>query len=145
MLGGNLTRQPGFLGREHRVAHALDGADRVMDASLWVGSYPGLSDEMVDWIAESIRAFVALAVLMPIVASMGGNAGTQALTVTVRAIATRSLGAANVRRFVLREGLVGLCNGLAFAAAIGLIAGLFFQDVRLGAVIAAAMVVEVTR
>ena len=50
---------------------------------------------------------------MPIVASMGGNAGTQALTVTVRALATRSLGSANVRRFVLREGLVGLCNGLA--------------------------------
>ena len=59
MLGGNLTRQPGFLGREHRVAHALDGADRVMDASLWVGCYPGLSDEMVDWIAESISAFVS--------------------------------------------------------------------------------------
>ncbi len=99
-----------------------------------------LAATVIAQFTEAIRAFVALAVLMPIVASMGGNAGTQALTVTVRAIATRSLGAANVRRFVLREGLVGLCNGLAFAAAIGLIAGLFFQDVRLGAVIAAAMI-----
>ena len=99
-----------------------------------------LAATVISQFTETIRAFVALAVLMPIVASMGGNAGTQALTVTVRAIATRSLGAANVRRFVLREGLVGLCNGLAFAAAIGLIAGLFFQDVRLGAVIAAAMI-----
>ena len=60
---------------------------------------------------------MALAVLMPIVASMGGNAGTQALTVTVRALATRSLTAANMRRFILREGLVGLCNGVGFAAA----------------------------
>ena len=59
MLGGNLTRQPGFLGREHRIPGPLDNADRVMDASLWVGCYPGLSDEMVDWIAESITAFVS--------------------------------------------------------------------------------------
>jgi CDP-4-dehydro-6-deoxyglucose reductase, E1 len=59
LLGGNLTRQPGFLGREHRVAGSLDNADRVMDASIWVGCYPGLTDEMVDWIAESIAAFVS--------------------------------------------------------------------------------------
>lgn len=58
MLGGNLTRQPGFLGRMHRVSAALENADRVMDASIWVGCYPGLSDAMVDWIAESITAFV---------------------------------------------------------------------------------------
>ena len=59
LLGGNLTRQPGFLGREHRIPAPLDNADRVMDASVWVGCYPGLSDEMVDWIAESITAFLA--------------------------------------------------------------------------------------
>ena len=87
-----------------------------------------LAATVISEFTATIQAFVALAVLMPIVASMGGNAGTQALTVTVRALATRSLGSANVRRFVLREGLVGLCNGLAFAAAIGLLAGLFFQD-----------------
>ena len=74
-----------------------------------------LAATVIAQFTDTIRAFVALAVLMPIVASMGGNAGTQALTVTVRALATRSLSAANVRRFVLREGLVGLCNGVAFA------------------------------
>jgi magnesium transporter len=99
-----------------------------------------LAATVISQFTDTIRAFVALAVLMPIVASMGGNAGTQALTVTVRALATRSLSASNVRRFVLREGLVGFCNGLAFACAIGLLSGLFFQDVRLGLVIAIAMV-----
>ena len=66
-----------------------------------------LAATVISQFTDTIRAFVALAVLMPIVASMGGNAGTQALTVTVRALATRSLGAANMRRFILREGLVG--------------------------------------
>jgi magnesium transporter len=99
-----------------------------------------LAATVIAQFTDTIRAFVALAVLMPIVASMGGNAGTQALTVTVRAIATRSLSAANVRRFVLREGLVGLCNGVAFAGAIGLLSGLFFQDARLGLVIAVATI-----
>jgi magnesium transporter len=99
-----------------------------------------LSATVISQFTDTIRAFVALAVLMPIVASMGGNAGTQALTVTVRAIATRSLGAANLRRFVLREGMVGFCNGIAFASAIGLLAGLFFRDALLGVVIAMAMI-----
>jgi magnesium transporter len=89
---------------------------------------------------DTIRAFVALAVLMPIVASMGGNAGTQALTVTVRALATRDLTASNRRRFIGREALVGLFNGLGFAALIGVLSGLYFQDAVLGAVIALAMV-----
>ena len=99
-----------------------------------------LAATVISQFTDTIEAFVALAVLMPIVASMGGNAGTQALTVTVRAIATRSLGSANLKRFILREGLVGLCNGVAFAAMIGLLSGLFFRDVRLGLVIAAAMI-----
>jgi magnesium transporter len=99
-----------------------------------------LSATVISQFTDTIRAFVALAVLMPIVASMGGNAGTQALTVTVRAIATRSLGASNVRRFVRREVLVGLCNGAAFAVAIGVLSGVFFGDARLGWVIGAAMV-----
>ena len=99
-----------------------------------------LAATVISEFTATIQAFVALAVLMPIVASMGGNAGTQALTVTVRALATRSLGSANRRRFILREGLVGLCNGVGFAVAIGLLSGLFFQDVRLGLVIGTAMV-----
>ena len=58
LLGGNLTRQPGFMGLEHRVAAALDNADKITEATVWVGCYPGLSDEMIDWIAESVTAFV---------------------------------------------------------------------------------------
>ena len=99
-----------------------------------------LAASVIAEFSSTIQAFVALAILMPIVASMGGNAGTQALTVTVRALATRSLSAANLRRFILREGLVGLCNGLALAAAIGILSGLYFRDPQLGAVIAVAMV-----
>ena len=58
VLAGNITRQPGYQGLRHRVAGPLTGADRVTEASLWVGCYPGLSDEMIDWIAESIREFL---------------------------------------------------------------------------------------
>ncbi len=58
MLAGNLTRQPGYLGLTHRVAGELTAADRITEASVWVGVYPGLSDEMIDWIAESIAAFL---------------------------------------------------------------------------------------
>jgi magnesium transporter len=99
-----------------------------------------VSAAVIGQFTETIAAFGALAVLMPIVASMGGNAGTQALTVTVRALATRNLSTANVRRFVTREALVGLCNGVAFAAAIGLLSGFFFGDLTLGVVIAVAMI-----
>src|SRR5918996_4642287 len=58
VLAGNLTRQPGFQGLRHRVAGPLPGTDRVTEASLWVGCHPGLTGEMVDWIAQSIREFL---------------------------------------------------------------------------------------
>ncbi|MCQ0971243.1 magnesium transporter [Paracoccus sp. TK19116] len=91
---------------------------------------------------DTIGAVVALAVLMPIVASMGGNAGTQTLTVAVRALATKSLSGKNVWRVVRREAIVGLMNGLAFAVVMGLVAWIWFGGVSLGAVIAIAMVVN---
>lgn len=90
----------------------------------------------------TITQFVALAVLMPIVASMGGNAGTQSLTVAVRAIATRDLTGANVWRVIRREMLVGLVNGVIFAVVMGVIGVLWFGSPVLGIVIAAAMVVN---
>jgi magnesium transporter len=90
----------------------------------------------------AIAQIVALAVLMPIVASMGGNAGTQALTVAVRAIATRDLTGSNVWRVIRREGLVGLANGLIFAVVMGLVGLFWFGSPLLGAVIAAAMVIN---
>ncbi len=90
----------------------------------------------------TISQIVALAVLMPIVASMGGNAGTQTLTVTVRAIAVKDLTDANAARFVGKELLVGAVNGLLFAALAGLVAWLWFGSPDIGMIIAAAMIVN---
>lgn len=90
----------------------------------------------------TIQKIVALAVLMPIVASMGGNAGTQTLTVAVRALATKSLTGSNVWRVVRREAIVGLLNGLAFALVMGVVAWIWFDGLNLAAVIAIAMVVN---
>ena len=90
----------------------------------------------------SIERMVALAILMPIVASMGGNAGTQTLTITVRGLATQELKQVNVARVVMREFGVGLVNGVVFALIAGLLGTYWFDDVLLGAVLAAAMVVN---
>jgi magnesium transporter len=90
----------------------------------------------------TIAQFVALAVLMPIVASMGGNAGTQSLTVAVRALATKDLTGSNVWRVIRREVLVGLINGLIFAVVMGIVGMLWFGGPMLGVVIAAAMVIN---
>ncbi|MEM1266606.1 MAG: magnesium transporter, partial [Pseudomonadota bacterium] len=90
---------------------------------------------------DVIAAVVALAVLMPIVASMGGNAATQTLTVAVRALATRDLTRANAWRIIRRETLVGLANGLVFAVVIGVIGLIWFGSLTLGWVIAVAMVI----
>ncbi|MBP0615422.1 magnesium transporter [Jiella mangrovi] len=90
----------------------------------------------------SIQQMVALAVLMPIVASMGGNAGTQTMTVTVRALASRDLDIYNAGRIVRREVLIGLLNGAMFAVVIGVVAAVWFANVALGQVIAVAMIVN---
>ncbi len=90
----------------------------------------------------AISQIVALAVLMPIVASMGGNAGTQSLTVAVRAMATKDLTGSNVWRVIRREVLVGLVNGLAFAVIMGIVGVFWFGSPALGYVIAAAMVIN---
>ena len=91
---------------------------------------------------ETISGLVALAVLMPIVASMGGNAGTQSLTVAVRALATRDLTDANVWRVIRREVLVGLVNGLIFAVVMGVVGYVWFGNLTLGYVIGIAMVIN---
>ena len=90
----------------------------------------------------TITAIVVLAALMPIVASMGGNAGTQSLTVAVRALATRDLTAANALRVVRREAAVGLLNGLIFAVLMGSAGWLLFDWPALGAVIGAAIIIN---
>ena len=91
---------------------------------------------------DTIAQFVALAVLMPIVASMGGNAGTQSLTVAVRAIATRDLTGSNVWRVIRREVLVGLVNGVIFAVVMAVVGIAWFGSPVLGGVIAVAMVIN---
>jgi magnesium transporter len=91
---------------------------------------------------DTIAQFVALAVLMPIVASMGGNAGTQSLTVAVRALATKDLTSSNLWRVINREILVGLVNGVVFAIVMGIIGVIWFGTAMLGVVIAVAMVIN---
>ena len=91
---------------------------------------------------EALAQLVALAVLMPIVASMGGNAGTQSLTVAVRALATKDLTGANVKRVLMREVSVGLINGATFALVMGVVGVIWFGGLGLGVVIGAAMVIN---
>ncbi len=86
-----------------------------------------------------LQKMVALAVLAPIVASQGGNATTQTMTVAVRALATQALSDANARRVILREVLVGLLNGMAFAVITGIAAYIWFKVPGLGVVIGLAM------
>jgi magnesium transporter len=98
----------------------------------------------VIWYFEAtIAAVVAVAILMPVNAALGGNAGTQALTVAVRALATQELTRSNMARVIAREALVGVVNGVALACLAGLIAALAFANFRLGFVLASAMVMTV--
>lgn len=99
-----------------------------------------LASAVIKLFDASIEQMVALAVLMPIVASMGGNAGTQTMTVAVRALATRDLGPVNATRVILRETSVGVINGLLFAIILGGITVVWFGSDQLGLVIAAAMI-----
>jgi len=101
-----------------------------------------LASAVIGLFDATIEQMVALAVLMPIVASMGGNAGTQTMTVTVRALATRDIDIYNAGRIIRREAAVGLINGFLFALIIGVVAGLWFSSQGLGTIIAAAMVVN---
>jgi len=90
----------------------------------------------------TIQQMVALAVLMPIVASMGGNAATQTMTVTVRALATKDIDIYNASRIIRREAAVGILNGVFFAVMVGLVAGLWFADPALGQIIGVAMIIN---
>ncbi|MGK0373921.1 MAG: magnesium transporter [Arenicella sp.] len=88
----------------------------------------------------SIQQLVALAVLMPIVASMGGNAGTQTLTVVIRGMSVGTISRGNMMTVLKKETMVGVLNGLIWAIVIAFIATLWFQNIFLGLVIAAAMI-----
>ena len=101
-----------------------------------------LASAVIGLFDATISEMVALAVLMPIVASMGGNAGTQTMTVAVRALATRDIDIYNASRIIRRELTVGFINGVVFAALIGLVSAVWFSSLSLGGVIAVAMVVN---
>ncbi len=97
---------------------------------------------IVSAFGATIEKVVALAALMPIVAGMGGNAGTQALAVAVRAIAVRELSGANAMRTVAKECAVGFVNGCIFGFLVGTIAALWFQSPVLGLVIGMALIIN---
>jgi magnesium transporter len=101
-----------------------------------------LASSVLGLFEGQLEQMVALAVLAPIVASQGGNAATQTMTVAVRALATRELGSSNAYRVVMREGLVGIVNGLAFAIITGIAAVAWFRIPGLGVVIGLAIIVN---
>ena len=101
-----------------------------------------LASLVIQLFDATIEQMVALAVLMPIVASMGGNAGTQTMTITVRALATNKLGAVNAPRVIMREAVVGLVNGLILSVIMAAVVFVWFGSGQLGWIIALAMVIN---
>ena len=115
-----------------RVRWLLSNLLTALVASSIIGIFEG-----------TIERMVALATLMPIVAGVGGNAGSQTMAVTVRALATNQITASNTRRTILREIRVAFLNGATVAAVIGIGVSLAFRDPALGGVIAAAMMTNI--
>lgn len=112
---------------------------------LWLGINLGtafLASSVVGLFEATLQQIVALAVLMPIVAGMGGNAGTQTLTVAVRALAMKELSKTNMLRTIFKETAVGFFNGFAFALITGAAAAFWFDSTMLGVVIGLAMIVN---
>jgi magnesium transporter len=101
-----------------------------------------LATLVIKMFEATIEQVVALAVLMPIVASMGGNAGTQTLAVTIRAIATKELSSRNFNKVVTKEFIIGILNGIIFAVITGAIIQLWFKDTNLTILIAVAMILN---
>ncbi|MCB9947676.1 MAG: magnesium transporter [Rhodospirillaceae bacterium] len=128
--------------REDDLYRAVVDTTKSRFAWLGVNLVTAIVASMVIGVFEgTIQQIVALAVLMPIVASMGGNAGTQSLTVAVRGIAMRELTSDNAPRVLWKEVLVGSLNGLIFAVIAAPVAGLWFGDWMLGLVIGSAMII----
>ncbi|NOZ90214.1 MAG: magnesium transporter [Epsilonproteobacteria bacterium] len=101
-----------------------------------------LASIVIGMFQDTINSMVALAVLMPIVASMGGNAGTQTLTVVVRQLALGDISYSDARRIIKKEVSISLLNGILFAIIMGIIASIWFDKGMLGVVIAISMVVN---
>jgi len=113
--------------------------------AVWLGvnlATAFIAASMINLFQDTIEKVVALAVLMPIVSSMGGVAGTQTLTILVRGIAMGQVGKNNQAWLVNRELAVGILNGLLWAAVVAVVASLWFDDWNLGIIIAAAMMIN---
>jgi magnesium transporter len=101
-----------------------------------------LASWVISLFGAEIEKVVALAFLMPIVASMGGNAGMQTLAVTIRAIATKELSSGNINKIITKEFFIGVLNGIIFAIITGAIVQLWFKQFDLSIIIAASMVLN---
>jgi magnesium transporter len=101
-----------------------------------------LASWVISIFGAEIEKVVALAFLMPIVASMGGNAGMQTLAVTIRAIATKELSSSNINKIIGKEFLIGVLNGIIFAVITGIVVQLWFKQSELSIIIAASMVLN---
>jgi magnesium transporter len=101
-----------------------------------------LASVVIGMFSDTLQSIVALAILMPIVASMGGNAGTQTLTVVVRQLALGDISQGDALRIIKKEVLISLLNGLVFAIIMGIIAAIWFGIEYLGIVIALSMVIN---
>jgi magnesium transporter len=113
--------------------------------AIWLGTNlltALFASSIIGQFQNTIDAFVALAVLMPIVASMGGIAGTQTLTLVTRAIALGQLSSSNTRSLFNREVMVSIINGFLWAFVVGIVAWLWFNDYRIGLLIGVAMVIN---
>jgi magnesium transporter len=113
--------------------------------AIWLGInlFTAIAASLVIGLFEStLQSYVALAVLMPIVASMGGNAGTQSLTVVVRQLALGDIAKHDAWRTIKKEVILSLGNGLLFALVMGIIASVWFDKGMLGVVIALSMVIN---
>ena len=132
-------------GVDEEVEDDRDVATITRKRAVWLGVnlVTAIAASLVIGLFDStIQSYVALAVLMPIVASMGGNAGTQTLTVMVRQLALEEIKWNEAKDTIIREVLVSLLNGLIFAIVMGAIAYFWFGDIKLGVVMAAAMVIN---
>jgi magnesium transporter len=113
--------------------------------AVWLGINLGtafLASWVIGLYEATLQQVVALAVLMPIVASMGGIAGSQTLTIMIRGLALGQVGPTNARTLMIKEVLVSIMNGLMWAIVVALIASVWFQNIKIGAIIAAALVIN---
>lgn len=138
----SLMSMAGLNEEEDMFAPVLSSTRR---RSLWLGLNL-LTAFLASWViglfGATIEKMVALAVLMPIVASMGGIAGSQTLTLVIRGMALGQIGKSNSHRLLLKEMWVGVWNGLIWSVVIAGVAGLWFQNFQLGLVIAAAIIIN---